>query len=160
MANEKKSQMRASTARERLYDYMNQFLQGVAEQPAARIAEPILGMKGLADSQKMPLTPPSPEEMATGMFMGSVRPTTPRASSIGMNSTKIAPTHPSLPPEFNKTMSSRTGPIDMNELPSGNMQYLDSDVADYMNPAKPDPTTPEGQRRLRVLMDMVSGRNR
>ena len=64
--------------------------------------------------------------------------------------------HPALPPEFQvvdkpRLPQSRTAPIDMNNLPSGKIEYLDPDVAEYMNPANLDVTTREGQRRLRFL---------
>lgn len=65
--------------------------------------------------------------------------------------------HPSLPPEFQEIVASpkmpqsRTAPIDMDNLPSGKMEYLDPDVAEYMNPSGLDVTTREGQRRLRFL---------
>lgn len=64
--------------------------------------------------------------------------------------------HPALPPEFQivdkpRLPQSRTAPIDMNNLPSGKMEYLDPDVAEYMNPSGLDVTTREGQRRLRFL---------
>ena len=187
-------QMRASTTREKLYDYMQQFLGSIAEQPAARIAEPVLGIRGMQESQVMPFSPRSPEEMAMGSVMGSLSrggnrgptPGTPewkswlasdpeskalsgwdRSGAHRFNrdgqyvpspgETRASPTeirsmHPTLPPEFNVTRPSRTGPVDMNEMPPGKIEYLDPDVAEYMNPTRPDPTTIEGQRRLRFLM--------
>ena len=64
--------------------------------------------------------------------------------------------HPSVPPEFHavekpRMPESRTAPIDMNNPPSGKIEYLDPDVAEYMNPSRIDATTREGQRRLRFL---------
>lgn len=72
---------------------------------------------------------------------------------LGRPSTEIQG-HPALPPEFNMTSSSRTGPIDMDNLPSGKIEYLDPDVAEYMNPKSPirgDYTSPDAQRKLRFL---------
>lgn len=53
---------------------------------------------------------------------------------------------------LDEIQAERTAPIDMNNLPSGKLEYLDPDVAEYMNPSKGlDLTTKEGQRRLRFL---------
>lgn len=64
--------------------------------------------------------------------------------------------HPAVPAEFHavekaRIPQSRTAPIDMENLPSGKIEYLDPDVAEYMNPKGLDVTTREGQRRLRFL---------
>jgi hypothetical protein len=69
------------------------------------------------------------------------------------SSKAIGQSHPALPAEFNMQVAnpSRTAPIDADNLPSGKIEYLDPDVAEYMNPIRPDPTTSEGQRRLRFL---------
>lgn len=72
--------------------------------------------------------------------------------------------HPSLPPEFQEIMAAprrpqaNTAPIDMNNLPSGRMEYLDPDVADFMNPAPIDAATSEGQRRLQAMLALIGGK--
>lgn len=71
--------------------------------------------------------------------------------------------HPSVPPEFHavekaRMPQSRTAPINMNEMPSGKMEFLDPDVAEFMKPGLPDLATREGQEKLRVLKYLTGKR--
>lgn len=163
MADEKQKKsgsiMRAATKTERAGDMIRNAYESLAEQPLAKISD-LLGYSDFpgvineftdpeaAERVKGSALPMGPGKGLTsiGRSRGVVRP-----SSFGLKPTEIASTHPALPPEFNMTRPSRTGPVNMNEMPSGKMEYLDPDVAEYMNPTRPDPTTLEGQRRLRFL---------
>jgi hypothetical protein len=157
MPNDKKTAMRAPTGRERVGDMVRSAYESVSEQPLARIAD----MLGLSDMRGMVDTFTKPDDgMRQGMMMGGPGNLAKLGMNRGVMGKALAPDvqrmHPSIPPEFHavekaRMPQSRTAPIDMNDLPSGKMEYLDPDVAEYMNPSKLDVTSREGQRKLRFL---------
>lgn len=146
--------MRAPTMKERVGDTIRGAYSSLAEQPLVRIAD-MLGLsniKGVANE--------NPNDMKQGMMMGGPGNLAKLGMNRGVMGKSLAPDvemmHPAVPPEFHavakaKMPQSRTAPIDMDNLPSGKMEYLDPDVAEYMNPSGLDVTTKEGQRRLRFL---------
>lgn len=161
MPNDKKTVMRAPTRTERVGDMLRGAYDSVSQQPLVRIAD-MLGLsniKGVAGSFSDPNSGNKTAELVGGpgnlAKLGLSRGMRPPSRYQGpMESpTAVAKSHPALPAEFNMEVRnpSRTAPIDMNNLPSGKMEYLDPDVADYMNPSPIDVTTREGQRRLRLL---------
>lgn len=155
MPSDKKTVMRAPTMKERVGDTIRGAYDSLAEQPLVRIAD-MLGLsniKGVANED--------PNAMKSGMMMGGPGNLAKLGMNRGVMGKALAPDvqrmHPSVPPEFHavekaRMPQSRTAPIDMNDLPSGKMEYLDPDVAEYMNPSRmTDFTNPESQRRLRFL---------
>lgn len=140
--------MRAPTTRERIGDFFGSLMESVGENPAVKIAGKL----------NRDLGGEAPPGFKIGMMPGAP------GSSLGK---ALAPNvemmHPSVPPEFHavgkpQMPQSRTAPIDMNNLPSGKMEFLDPDVADFMNPSALDMTTREGQNRLKVLQYLTSKR--
>ncbi len=141
-------QMRASTPKERIGDFFSELMGSVAEQPLVR---------GLSKANEL-LNPAPPPGFKIGMMPGQP------GSALGK---ALAPDvkmmHPSVPPEFHavekaRMPQSRTAPIDMNEMPSGKMEFLDPDVAEFMRPGLPDLATREGQEKLRVLKYLTGKR--
>lgn len=115
---------------------LNKFGMPKVAPETEAIAAQLYEKMGMGGGNRMKSLPPRP----TGMM--------PERAALPTTEIKG---HPALPPEFNSTRSSRTAPIDMNDLPSGKIEYLDPDVAEYMNPSRLDAATSEGQRRLRFL---------
>lgn len=149
--------MRAPTTSEKVGDMIRGAYESVSEQPLARIAD-MLGMSDFAGVKKTFTTPD--DGVRQGMMMGGPGNLAKLGMNRGVMGKALAPDvqrmHPSVPPEFHavekaRMPQSRTAPIDMDNLPSGKMEYLDPDVAEYMNPSGLDVTTREGQRRLRFL---------
>lgn len=149
--------MRAPTTKEKVGDMIRGAYESVSEQPLARIAD----MLGLSDMAGMKKTFTTPDDgVRQGMMMGGPGNLAKLGMNRGVMGKALAPDvemmHPAVPPEFHavakaKMPQSRTAPIDMDNLPSGKMEYLDPDVAEYMNPSGLDVTSKEGQRRLRFL---------
>lgn len=140
--------MRASTPKERISDFFGGLMESISEQPL---------VKGLSKANEL-LNPPPPEGFKIGMM-----PSNPSAALGKALAPNVKMMHPSVPPEFHAVEKpvmpqSRTAPIDMNNLPSGKMEFLDPDVADFMNPAALDMTTREGQNRLKVLQYLTNKR--
>jgi hypothetical protein len=142
--------MRAPTRKERVGDTIRGAYESLAEQPLVRIAD-MLGLSNIGgmagedpNAMKIGMMPTGPSRALSGMG---------RVAGPAESATAIRQSHPALPPEFNMRAPnpSRTAPIDMNSPPPGRMEYLDPEVAEYMNPASLDATTREGQRRLRFL---------
>lgn len=140
--------MRAPTPRERISDFFGGLMEAVGQNPAVNIMGKL----------NRDLGGEAPPGFKIGMMPGGP------GSSLGK---ALAPNvkmmHPSVPPEFHaveqaRMPQSRTAPIDMNEMPSGKMEFLDPDVADFMNPTALDATTREGQNRLKVLQYLTSKR--
>lgn len=138
--------MRAPTGKERIADSIRGAYDSLSEQPLVRIMD-MLGLsniKGVANED--------PNAMKIGMM-----PMGPSSSLGRALAPNVQRMHPSVPPEFHavekpRMPESRTAPIDMNNPPSGKIEYLDPDVAEYMNPKRIlDTTTPEAQRRIRIL---------
>lgn len=158
--DKKKTVMRAPTRTERVGDMLRGAYESVAEQPLVRIAD-MLGLsniRGVANSFSDPNATKTAEMMGgpgnlakLGMSRGMRPPT--RYQGPMESPTSVAKSHPALPAEFNMEVRnpSRTAPIDMNNPPSGKMEFLDPDIAELMNPGPIDVTTKEGQRRLRLL---------
>lgn len=142
--------MRAPTTRERIMDAISSVGDAVSQQPLMRIlgslnrdlggeAPPPMQTSDGEKSWKIGMMPGGPNQLGRAL-----------APDVEMM-------HPAVPPEFHavgkpRMPESRTAPIDMNNLPSGKLEYLDPDVAEYMTPKSGlDLTTKEGQRRLRFL---------
>jgi len=144
--------MRAPSARERIMDAIGGLGESISQQPLVRILGSLNRDLGGEAPPPMDLPGGGKAEWKIGMMPGN--------PSRGMLGGKLAPDvemmHPAVPPEFHavnkpRMPQSRTAPIDMENLPSGKIEYLDPDVAEYMNPKGLDVTTKEGQRRLRFL---------
>ena len=145
--------MRAPTTRERIMDAISSVGDAIGNNPAVRILGSLNRDLGGEAPPPMDLPGGGKAEWKIGMMPGN--------PGRGMLGGKLAPDvemmHPAVPPEFHavnkpRMPQSRTAPIDMENLPSGKLEYLDPDVAEYMNPFKGlDLTTKEGQRRLRFL---------
>ena len=152
--------MRASTTGEKVGDLIRSAYESLAEQPLGMLADKV----GLTNFRGLATPTPNGESRAEMQGL----PGTGILSKMGRNTgvagklmsgppesaTAIGRSHPALPAEFNMQVRnpSRTAPIDMNNLPSGKMEYLDPDVAEYMNPKRMlDFTDPATQKRLRFL---------
>lgn len=143
--------MRAPTGKERIADSIRGAYESLSEQPLVRIAD-MLGLSNIKGVAKSLYEPSDPMELKVGMM-----PMGPSSSLGRALAPNVQRMHPSVPPEFHavekpRMPESRTAPIDMNNPPSGKIEYLDPDVAEYMNPKRIlDTTTPEAQRRIRIL---------
>lgn len=140
--------MRAATPKERIGDFFSELMNSVAEQPLVR---------GLSKANEL-LNPPPPPGFKIGMMPGS--PGSALGKALAPN---VKMMHPSVPPEFHaveraRMPQARTAPIDMNDLPSGKMEFLDPDIAEYMKAGVPDLATREGQQRLQVLKYLTGKR--
>lgn len=140
--------MRAATPKERIGDFFSGLMESVSEQPLVR---------GLSKANEL-LNPAPPPGFKIGMMPGE--PGSALGKALAPN---VKMMHPSVPPEFHavepaRMPQARTAPIDMNDLPSGKMDFLDPDVAEFMKPGVPDLATREGQERLKVLKYLTSRR--
>lgn len=138
--------MRAPTKMERFRDMATDFLDAVAAQPLAKVTD-TLGLTGIGQQARDAVDPEAAYRMKLGIMPGG-----PGRGVFGSQAEgAFARQMKGAPAEFQQIQPNRYT-VDPNEMPSGKMEYLDPDVAAYMNPSPLDVTTRAGQDRLKLML--------